>query len=111
MSLAQLSFSRFGSSSVTTRAGQTAKVTINLTKGVGHIVGSVRLPASAQGQARAVVTSSLGEMIEQLGPKGTFRIGSLPEAQYTVEVRCTGCTWPAKPVQVVASQEARVEFQ
>lgn len=102
--------SRFGASTVTTHAGETAEVTVTL-KGVGFLVGTATLPPTAQGQARVAVSSRLGTLVEQLDPSGNFKLGPMPEDQYTVEVRCAGCTWTPKSVQVGSSQEARVEFQ
>ncbi len=102
--------SRFGASTITTQAGETTEVTVTL-KGIGSLLGTAKLPSTAQGQARVAITSSLGTRIEQLEPSGSFDLGPMPEGHYTLEIRCSGCTWAPRSVQVGSSQETRVDFQ
>lgn len=57
------------------------------------------------------VSSALGTMVEPLDTKGRFKLGPMPEDQYTVELRCMGCTWEARSIHVGAGEEAHVEFE
>lgn len=50
-------------------------------------------------------------MVEPLDTKGRFKLGPMPEDQYTVELRCMGCTWEARSIHVGAGEEAHVEFE
>lgn len=101
---------KFGSSTVVTRPGETVETTVKLV-GIGSISGTAVLPPGAQSQARVIVSSKFGTMAKQLAAGGAFTFAPLPEGEFTVVVRCTGCTWAEQTVKVEAGRAARVEFR